>query len=154
MRKIPVVLIALFLTSAGGAYSFAQTAQSGVDAANKEVMDSFKNKDAAGVAAHYTENGAMLPPNQERIEGRENIQKLWQNWLDGGVTDLTLKAIEVEESGDMAVEEGAYSIKAPGADGKAMEEVGKYIVVWKKGTDGKWQLHRDIWNANQAAAPQ
>ena len=154
MRKIPVVLIAIFLITASSAYAFAQTAQSGIEAANKGVMDSFKNKDAAGVAAHYTENGAMLPPNQERIEGRENIQKLWQSWLDAGVTDLTLKALEVEEGGDMAVEEGAYSIKAPGADGKTMEEIGQYIVVWKKGADGKWQLHRDIWNANQAATAQ
>ena len=24
--------------------------------------------------------------------------------------------------------------------------VGKYIVIWKKGGDGNWRLHRDIWN--------
>jgi ketosteroid isomerase-like protein len=27
---------------------------------------------------------------------------------------------------------------------------GKYIVVWKKGEDGTWRLHRDIWNAGAA----
>ncbi|TIR04878.1 MAG: hypothetical protein E5X37_28660 [Mesorhizobium sp.] len=28
--------------------------------------------------------------------------------------------------------------------------LGKYIVVWKKGDDGTWRLHRDIWNLGAA----
>ena len=27
---------------------------------------------------------------------------------------------------------------------------GKYVVVWKKGSDGTWRLYRDIWNADPA----
>jgi ketosteroid isomerase-like protein len=53
-------------------------------------------------------------------------------------------------SGNLAYEEGTYSIKIPGSDGKTSEEIGKYIVVWKKGADGHWRLHRDIWNTNPA----
>ncbi|WP_274629962.1 YybH family protein [Arvimicrobium flavum] len=122
-----------------------------MEEANKQLMESFNNKDAAAVAAHYTDDGAMLPPNEERIQGRENIQKLWQGWIDAGVTGLTLKALEVVEGGDIAFEEGAYTLKAPGADGKLMEDVGKYVVVWKKGPGGAWQLYRDIWNTSQPA---
>jgi uncharacterized protein (TIGR02246 family) len=136
------------MTTASGAYCFAQTAQRDVEAANKAVMDSFKNKDAAGIAALYAEDGVMLPPNQERVAGRESIRKLWQSWFEAGVADLTLKAISVEENGGLAVEEGAYTVTAPGADGKMMQDAGKYVVIWKKASDGKWMLHRDIWNTN------
>ena len=154
MRKVPVFLIALCMTTALAAHSSAQTAQSGVEAANKQLMESFKNKDAAGIAAHYTEDAVALPPNAERIAGRENIQKMWQSWVDAGLTDLTLKAVVVEESGDLAFEEGTYSVNVPGSGGQSMQDVGKYVVVWKKGPQGTWQLHRDIWNSNQAPAPQ
>ena len=25
---------------------------------------------------------------------------------------------------------------------------GKYLVVWKRGADGNWRLHRDIFNSS------
>ena len=106
--------------------------------------------DTTGLAQHHTEDAVAFPPNEERIAGRESIQKMWQNWIDAGLADLTLKAAQVEESGNLAYEEGTYSIKIPGSDGKISEEIGKYIVVWKKGADGEWRLHRDIWNTNPA----
>ena len=154
MHMLRVFIVALSMTTALAPHSQAQTAQTGVEAANKKLMDSFKNKDAAGIAALYSENAVVLPPNAERIAGRENIQKMWQSWVDAGLTDLALTPVEVEESGDLAYEEGTYSVKVPAADGQPMQDVGKYVVVWKKGPEGTWRLHRDIWNSNQAPAPQ
>jgi hypothetical protein len=29
--------------------------------------------------------------------------------------------------------------------------VGKFIVVWPRGDDGVWRLHRDIWNMDPPA---
>jgi hypothetical protein len=43
--------------------------------------------------------------------------------------------------GLLAVEDGAVRLVA--ADGTASES--RYVVVWK-GVDGRWRLHRDIWN--------
>ncbi len=148
MRYIAAFLFAFVLIFGAADLAGAQSAQSSIEAGNADFVGKFAAKDAAGVAAHYTEDAVAFPPNENRIAGRDNIQKMWQGWIDGGLTDLTLKAVEVEESGDLAYEEGLYSVKIPGTDGKTTEEVGKYIVVWKKGADGQWRLHRDIWNAN------
>ena len=153
MRTLLVFIVALSMTTALAPHSQAQTAQTGVDAANKELMDSFKNKDAAGIAALYSESAVVLPPNAERMTGRENIQKMWQSWVDAGLTDLALTPVVVEESGDLAYEEGTYSLKVPGSDGQPMQDVGKYVVVWKKGPEGTWQLHRDIFEFEPAARP-
>ncbi|OAP34602.1 hypothetical protein AU381_25095 [Sinorhizobium glycinis] len=128
----------------------AQTAQASIEANNAEFVAKFAAKDAKGLAQHYTEDAVAFPPNENRVAGRESVQKMWQSWIDAGLTDLTLKAAQVEESGNLAYEEGTYSIKIPGKDGKTSEEIGKYIVVWKKGDDGEWRLHRDIWNTNPA----
>jgi uncharacterized protein (TIGR02246 family) len=151
MHSLSAYFFAFVLIAGTAGITYAQTAQSSIEAGNADFMAKFAAKDAAGVARHYTENAVVFPPNENRISGRDNIQKMWQGWIDGGLTDLTLRAVAVEESGDLAYEEGTYSIKIPGAAGaNPTVEVGKYIVVWKKGADGNWLLHRDIWNANPA----
>jgi ketosteroid isomerase-like protein len=127
-----------------------QTAREAIEAANGEFIEDFNAKDAEGAVAHYAEDAAAFPPDQPRVDGRENIQKMWQAVIDAGVTDLTLTIKDVEEEGDLAVESGTFSLKAPGKDGNPADVVGKYVVVWKKSTDGTWQLYRDIWNADSA----
>jgi ketosteroid isomerase-like protein len=128
----------------------AQTAQSSIEANNADFVAKYAAKDTIGLAQLYTEDAVAFPPNEDRVAGRESVQKMWQGWIDAGVTDLTLKSTQVEESGNLAYEEGTYSVKIPGSDGKTSEEIGKYIVVWKKGADGEWRMHRDIWNTNSA----
>jgi ketosteroid isomerase-like protein len=141
-------LIALVVGTTISAY--AQTAQSGIDANNAEFVAKFAAKDSAGLGQLFTDDIVAFPPNENKVAGRENVQSMWKGWIDAGLTDLTLEALQVEESGNLAYEEGTYSIKIPGSDGKTTSEAGKYVVVWKKGDDGKWRMHRDIWNANPA----
>jgi ketosteroid isomerase-like protein len=97
----------------------------------------------------------LFPPGAARVDGRADIQAFWQGAIDGGLSDLTLKTIEVEANGATAYEVGALTLKAPGENGAAATTVlGKYIVLWKNGADGSWRLHRDIWNITPAAPAQ
>jgi ketosteroid isomerase-like protein len=41
------------------------------------------------------------------------------------------------------------SIQPEGAD--AIEDMAKYLVIWKQGDDGMWRLHVDIWNSSLPA---
>ena len=59
---------------------------------------------------------------------------------DAGYSD------DVDASGETAVEVGRYRLTA----GDAEADHGKYIVVWKN-VDGRWKLHRDIWNTSKGA---
>jgi ketosteroid isomerase-like protein len=128
----------------------AQPARPSIDATNAQFVKEFNSKDAAAAASHYAQDAAAFPPDQAKVEGRENIQKMWQAVIDAGATDLALTTAEVEESGGLAFESGALSLKMPGKDGKPMDVSGKYVVVWKKAADGSWQFYRDIWNTNPA----
>jgi ketosteroid isomerase-like protein len=53
---------------------------------------------------------------------------------------------EVDNFGDVANEVGTISATAPSEDGGRVPWAGKSVVVWKRGGDGTWRLHRDIWN--------
>jgi uncharacterized protein (TIGR02246 family) len=142
-----MALIALFAGPAS-----AQSAKESIEAALLTFEKAFNSGDAAAVASHYTEDAALLPPDAARVDGRQGIEKFWKGAMDAGFKDLQLEAVEVEESGDTAYEVGKFGLTVPGKDGAPMNAAGKYIVVWKKGQDGTWRLHRDIWNGD--AAPQ
>lgn len=146
MKRLLVSVGAVSILAGGPA--FAQSAEEAV----KEGLDAweaaFNAGDGKALADLYTEDAMLLPPGAERIEGRGKIAEFWQGAIDAGLADPSLEAVEVVESGDLAYEVGTLSITAPGEDGEPMPASGKYIVIWQRGDDGTWRLHRDIWNLN------
>ncbi len=122
------------------------TARDSIEATIKTLLESLNGGDAAGVAAHYTDDAALLPPDAARIDGREGIQGVWQGLIDAGIRDVALTTQEVDAFGDVANEVGIISATAPGEDGGRVQLAGKYVAVWKRGGDDTWRLHRDIWN--------
>ena len=121
-------------------------ARDSIEATTKTLMESLSGGDAAGVAAHYTDDAALLPPGAAKIDGREGIQGFWQALIDAGVRDVVLTTQEIDDFGDVANDVGTISATAPSEDGGRVQLAGKYLVVWKRGGDGTWRLHRDIWN--------
>ncbi len=119
-----------------------------IAAANAKFMEAFNRGDAAGVAALYTEDGAILPPNADITSGREAIQAFWQAVMNMGVKSATLASVEVADHGDTAIEVGQYTLSG---DVGQLLDAGKYVVIWKH-LQGEWKLYRDIWNSSRPAA--
>ena len=109
-------------------------------------------KDSAGIAQFYTDDGVVMPPNEPIVTGREAITKFWQGMTAIPEATLTFQSerIEVSSAGDMALDRGTYRFAGkPG--GQAVEETGKYLVVWKKvGPD--WKVAADMFNSDAPAA--
>ena len=68
--------------------------------------------------------------------------------MDMGITGACLEPKEVEGYGDLAYEIGDYTLAG---EGNAVLDQGKYLVIWKR-EEGRWKLHRDIWNTSLPAA--
>jgi uncharacterized protein (TIGR02246 family) len=106
-------------------------------------------KDFAAVAALYTVDGQVLPPDGPIVGGgRAGIADFWKAADAGlGLKSASLKTLEVGLAGpDTAWEVGEALLEL--ASGPARV---KFVVVWKKDADGQWRLHRDIWNGFPAA---
>ena len=127
-----------------------QDAAAGIAASADRFETAYNSGDAAAMAELYTVNGAVLPPDAARIDGREGIQAMWQSFMDAGVEDLDLETVELTTHGDAASEVGTFTITVPDGEGGRATASGKYIVLWREGEDGVWRLHRDIWNDNPA----
>jgi uncharacterized protein (TIGR02246 family) len=122
------------------------TVRDRIEAMIKTLLASLSGGDAEGVAAHYTDDAALLPPDAARIDGRKGIQSYWQEFIDAGIRDVEMTTQEVDNFGDVANEVGTISATAPSEDGGRVQLAGKYVAVWKRGGDDTWRVQRDIWN--------
>ena len=57
--------------------------------------------------------------------------------------------IEVARSGDLAYEIGTFDLSLADQDGKTAAMRGKYVVVWKKQSNGEWKATADIFNTDR-----
>ena len=118
-------------------------ARTAINAANEQWTAAFARGDAAGVAANYTEDAQILPPNSEIVRGRTAIQSVFQGFMDTGLK-VKLEAGEVEGHGDIAFEIGMADVMD--AEGHILDK-SKYLVIWKM-AGSEWKMYRDIWNSN------
>jgi uncharacterized protein (TIGR02246 family) len=103
--------------------------------------------DAAGAAALYKDDAAMLPPNADPVEGRQAIQAAIQAMIDAGFQSTAMEAVETKEGGDLVVEYGRYKAELRGG----RTDVGKYIVVQERQDDGSFKLALDMYSSNRPA---
>ena len=124
------------------------SATESIQIAHAQLVEAYNLQDTAKIGEFYTEDAAVLPSNEVRIDGRVAIQRMWQATVDAGFTDLTITTLEVEANGDWAFEVGTFTMKFPKENEKAAEEIGKYLCIWKKDSKGRWSLYRSVWNGD------
>ena len=113
-------------------------------AANNVFMSVYRQGDAAALAALYTADGQLMPPNSDFVNGQPAIQAFWQAVMDMGIKEALIETGEVEQHGETAIEVSTFTLK--GESGQVFDQ-GKFIVVWKQ-ESGSWKLHRDIFNSS------
>jgi ketosteroid isomerase-like protein len=114
-----------------------------VQEGNQRFGASVARRDYVSLAALYTEDARLLPPDAPIIVGRKAIRDFWASAIPSlGFVGATLNTLDLEASEDAACEVGEALLDL--ATGRMTV---KYVVVWRKGQDGSWRLHRDIWNS-------
>ena len=111
-----------------------------------QLAEAANSGDSEKVSQFYTETALLMPPGVPQVEGRAAIRDAWQGMFDAGVKDFKFTCHEASEAGDTAIEVSSLSASAPTEEGSRTTLVGKYIIIWKKGDNGDWYVHRDIWN--------
>jgi len=112
-----------------------------------KACEGLRQGNASAIAAIYTEDAAILPPNSEMIRGRQGIEKFWKAAMQMGVKDAVFPILELSGTDEIVHTIGNYTIKIQPKGQKPTEHNGKYITIWKHTASG-WKVHRDIWNSN------
>lgn len=121
--------------------AIAQGVESEIRKNNEKFAAAYNKGDVAAIAAMYTEDAIAFPPGGDLVKGRVAIEAMWKDVQAAGLTDLSLQTLSVERDGSLAIEVGTATAKMKGAPQRI-----KYVVTWKRQSDGGWKLHRDIWN--------
>ena len=116
----------------------------------REFEAAFNRGDMAALAALYTEDATLMPPDSGAITGRHGIEQFWRGVRDSGVVRVALHTQQVEASGDLAAEVATADLSAASGTGQTSTIPVKYVVVWKRHAGGPWQLAVDIWNSRPA----
>jgi len=121
-----------------------------IEAVNAQAMEALRAGDAASYLALYTDDATILPPGAAMAQGLDAVREYWlASFAEGGFT-LNLNTVSVDGAGQFAYEIGTWSMPIGEGESSVVEQ-GKYLAVWKRGADGTWKLHADIWNTSAPA---
>ena len=158
MKRFSAVLLITFLALA---CRMAQPPPVDTSAADEAAMSQGTDAWFAAVtegkpevaAALYTTDAVVMPPHAPIVNGREAMQAFLTSEIAamkaGGVT-LVNGPSTGKASGNIGWHQGTYTVKT--ATGETVDS-GSYLEIWQKGADGKWLIHRDIWNSDRPASP-
>jgi ketosteroid isomerase-like protein len=145
MRKVAIVSIfSLLIVGISSAQMASKASRTGAgDELRQKWMAAGNAKDAAAIAALYAEDATVMPPNAAAVKGRAAIQVFWKGMVDQLGSKVTLTKVSGWQGGDSGYEVGTFAAMMGGAN-----DSGKYLITFKKGTDGKWLITNDIFNSD------
>lgn len=108
-------------------------------------------KDLDKAVSFYAADALILPEKAPALRGHENIRKDWAPLLalPGPGLSWQTSALQVARSGELAYETGAYNFVTTDKKGKSTDYKGKYLVIWKKQSNGTWKVAVDTDNPDQ-----
>lgn len=117
-----------------------------VEALAAEFSKYFDNQDSASLANFYAADAKLLPPGAPLVEGRDAVRAFVDGMFAAGCRSLDLKTGDVIDAGDCAIEVGSFvmGIELPGAD--PIQEVGKYVAIYRRQSDESLKLIVDTFN--------
>lgn len=132
-------LIALAIATPSLAHNQAE-AEKAVAALVATYIEKYNDKDAAGVAALYAEDGILVPPGPV-VSGKANIEKAWQASFDAGRTGIRYDIKQVQAEGNIVLVVGQFSVKVP-EGGSLHDRPGNFVNVYQwDGTALKFRVH-------------
>ena len=154
MRRLALVGI-LLLVAAGPASGQGNT-DPALDKLAAAFAAAFNAKDAAGIAAFYTEDGVVMAPNMPMVRGRRDIEAYYKQGFSQVGGTIRLQPFESASSGTVAFEAGRSTLTAgnpsgqlvPGGGSGGRTQGGKYLVLYKRVKD-EWKIAFDIFNNNE-----
>ena len=116
------------------------------DAEDVQMLEAKRAKDVERLVSFYAEDAVAFPPHAPMTRGKEATRAAWSELVeDPSLTWQTTK-VEVSRSSDLAYSFGTFEATISGPEGEPIDDHGKWVVVWKKQSDGTWKHIIDIYN--------
>ena len=153
-KYLLLLLIPILLISCSQPAKFdLAAAKKAIDNGNALLSNSLAKGDIQSISNLYKADAIVLPPNREMIDGRDSIKTFWESITRMGLVNVHLTTTEITGSGNIAVETGKYKLEIYPEGKEAINDNGKYLVVWQEQNDNSWEIKRDMWSSDVPPAP-
>lgn len=163
--RLPAALLPIILLLAGAgtttscaaepepvAHPTADRDRAAVEGELDDVYDAFSRAYALAdvqmlMDSVYGDSAFYLPPGSPILRGKDQFRGefafLERFTREGGPGPaISFEIIDRDYADDLAYDIGTYTLRAPGQPAEDAAR-GKFIVVWKRGEDGRWRMHAD-----------
>ena len=112
------------------------------------------SKDVDSVLAYWTDDARVVLSGEPIVEGKDAIRKMVAHGINtpGFNVTWTPEVAVVAASGDLGYTRGMNQFTVPDSTGGTRKLIGRYLTVWRKGTDGRWRCVEDFSNPAPAEA--
>jgi len=146
MRQSPTILTILLLLAASPAAAQTSDVAEAIGRSASAFSRALEAGDAAGMAAQYTDDATLIPPNGRLVNGREAILAYWTpRNPDFRTLEHRLTTDRLEVTGDVALEVGTWYQRGQMGESDPTESSGRYFVAWRRQPDGDWKMQFDSW---------
>ena len=154
--------IAAFLLVSLGSTADAQTTKASYDKAFADVYakftEGYRRADPKMVADLYTRDAFYLQPGSKIERGYDYVLNTFSflNSFKSRPVGPTIgfEILDRQVSGDLGWDIGYYRMNQDGSPITAADQPdGKFIVLWKRGTDGQWKIFADGYSDVRPAPP-
>lgn len=124
----------------------------------KPYEDAFNQNDAAAVAALYTEDAVLLPPETDPVYGREAIEKYFADvFTQYHASNCVIRPDQysphiIGTGGDGLWSSGNWSATFKAKTGDSIQLKSKWSSIYVR-EGNAWQIQMDIWNITPEPAP-
>jgi ketosteroid isomerase-like protein len=121
-----------------------------IRAADAAWLKVYAAQDFDAAVAFCDEHGSMLVPNAPIATGKKAIANLIAAGFALRDYKLTWHPDKagVARSGELGYTSGKYKVSFKDESGKTISDKGKYLMVWKKQSDGAWKVLFDMNNSD------
>src|SRR5262245_2885294 len=112
------------------------TVRQAIEQRDREFEAAFDRGDIDAVAALYTPDATVMPPDADIISGRTSIAEFWSAARASGIRSVSLQIHDVQAAGDTAYEIGTATLTMQSDGGASGSAAVKYVVVWKHDAEG------------------
>lgn len=112
----------------------------------QDYSTAFNTGNYEQVAELFAADGLFMPPHREAAQGPKAIERVLRDDGETGYQDLRLETTRVDNSGDMAVEIGRYTVAIRQGNGTTLADRGKFIHAWRR--LGVWLMVAACWSSD------
>lgn len=115
-------------------------------AQSARLSQAYVDGDIEALVAVYAEDGVAGPGGRDFVRGHDALEALWALPEGRTITHHRSSPVEIHVVGDVAYDWGYYE-GAAAEDGEPGTPFrGKYLIVWRRDSDGTWRMAHDMWS--------